>query len=119
MLPVGAYMPRCFMRPAHVDPEEAVRAAQDVGARVMVSMRWGTFHLSREPVLEPIERTRTSWVVTGRDPADLWDLVGGQPPTARHGLVTTGMIASAEGLISWPPRPGSCRRRYRYPALKY
>ncbi|HEX2299472.1 MAG TPA: MBL fold metallo-hydrolase, partial [Pseudonocardiaceae bacterium] len=60
MLPVGAYAPRWFMQSVHVDPEEAVQAAQDVGARTLVPMHWGTFRLSREPVLEPIERTRAA-----------------------------------------------------------
>lgn len=78
MLPVGAYAPRWFMQPVHVDPEEAVRAAQDVGARTLVPMHWGTFRLSREPVLEPIERTRAAWAAADRDPADLWDLAVGE-----------------------------------------
>ncbi|HEU0089296.1 MAG TPA: MBL fold metallo-hydrolase [Pseudonocardiaceae bacterium] len=78
MLPVGAYAPRWFMHPVHTDPAEAVQAAQDVGARVMVPMHWGTFQLSREPVLEPIERTRAAWAAVGRDPANLWDLAIGE-----------------------------------------
>lgn len=78
MLPIGAYAPRWFMRPVHVDPEEAVRAAQDVGARALVPMHWGTFRLSREPVLEPIERARAAWTTAGRDPGELWDLAVGQ-----------------------------------------
>lgn len=78
MLPVGAYDPRWFMCPVHVDPEEAVRAAHDLGTRVMVPMHWGTFQLSQEPVLEPIERTRAAWAAAGRDPADLWEPAVGQ-----------------------------------------
>jgi L-ascorbate metabolism protein UlaG (beta-lactamase superfamily) len=78
LLPVGAYAPRWFMRTMHVDPEEAVQAVQDVGAGVMVPMHWGTFWLSREPALEPIERTRAAWARAGRDPADLWDLAVGE-----------------------------------------
>jgi L-ascorbate metabolism protein UlaG (beta-lactamase superfamily) len=78
MLPVGAYAPRWFMRTMHVDPEEAVQAVQDLGARVMVPMHWGTFWLSREPALEPIKRTWAAWAVTGRNRADLWDLAIGQ-----------------------------------------
>ena len=78
MLPIGAYAPRWFMHTVHVDPEEAVRAVQDVGARVMVRMHWAPFRLSREPALEPIERTRTAWTAAGRDRADLWDLAVGE-----------------------------------------
>jgi L-ascorbate metabolism protein UlaG (beta-lactamase superfamily) len=78
MLPVGAYAPRWFMRNMHMDPAEAVQAAQDVGARVMVPMHWGTFWLSREPALEPIERTRAAWAAAGWDCADLWDLAIGE-----------------------------------------
>jgi L-ascorbate metabolism protein UlaG (beta-lactamase superfamily) len=74
MLPIGAYAPRWFMRTMHMDPEEAVHAACDAGARVMVPMHWGTFWLSREPALEPIKRTRAAWAAAGRDRRNLWDL---------------------------------------------
>jgi L-ascorbate metabolism protein UlaG (beta-lactamase superfamily) len=78
MLPVGAYAPRWFMRNMHMDPEEAVQAARDVGARVIMPMHWGTFWLSREPAMEPIERTRAAWAAAQRDHAGLWDLAVGE-----------------------------------------
>ncbi|WP_079086875.1 MBL fold metallo-hydrolase [Streptomyces silvensis] len=78
LLPIGAYEPRWWLRDVHCDPEEAVRAAIDVGARRMAPMHWGTFLLSAEPVLEPLGRVRAAWRGAGLDPADLWDLpVGG------------------------------------------
>lgn len=77
-LPVGAYRPRALLRGVHMDPTEAVRAAETLGARRMVPVHWGTFVLSGEPVLEPLEQTRREWRRTGRARADLWDLpVGG------------------------------------------
>jgi L-ascorbate metabolism protein UlaG (beta-lactamase superfamily) len=78
MLPIGAYEPRWFMQNVHMDPEQAVQACQDLGARIMVPTHWGTFWLSREPPLEPIERTRAAWAAAGRDGADLWDLAVGE-----------------------------------------
>ncbi|WP_037824145.1 MBL fold metallo-hydrolase [Streptomyces sp. NRRL B-1347] len=78
LLPIGAYEPRWWLRDVHCDPEEAVRAARDVGARRMAPMHWGTFLLSAEPVLEPLERVRAAWAGAGLAPGDLWDLpVGG------------------------------------------
>ncbi|HSK62032.1 MAG TPA: MBL fold metallo-hydrolase [Actinomycetospora sp.] len=78
VLPVGAYAPRPLLRGVHMDPAEAVRAAADLGARRVVPVHWGTFVLSGEPILEPLERVRAEWERAGRDPADLWDLpIGG------------------------------------------
>lgn len=69
------------MRAMHMHPEETVQAAEDVGARIMVPMHWGTFRLSREPPLEPIERTRAAWTAAGRNRADLLGpSSGGEPP---------------------------------------
>lgn len=48
-LPVGSYEPRWFMRQAHMDPAESWRAFQDLGARRLVGMHWGTFDLTDEP----------------------------------------------------------------------
>ncbi|MGH1556143.1 MBL fold metallo-hydrolase [Streptomyces sp. L7] len=61
LLPIGAYDPRCGLSDVHCDPEEAVQAVQDLGARRMAPMHWGTFVLSAEPVLEPLTRVRAAW----------------------------------------------------------
>ena len=55
-IPIGAYEPEAMMRPVHLDPEEAVQAAIDVGARRVVAMHWGTFDLTDEPLDEPPAR---------------------------------------------------------------
>ncbi len=53
LIPIGAYKPRWFMNPIHVDPEEAVRIHHDVKSRFSVGMHWGTFVLADEDMDEP------------------------------------------------------------------
>ncbi|MET9857923.1 MBL fold metallo-hydrolase [Streptomyces smyrnaeus] len=74
LMPIGAYDPRWMLRPVHTDPEEAVLACQDVGARRMAPMHWSTFLLSGEPPLEPLIRVRAAWRKAERPREDLWDL---------------------------------------------
>ncbi|AOS64385.1 MBL fold metallo-hydrolase [Actinoalloteichus hymeniacidonis] len=78
MLPIGAYSPQWLSQHAHLNPEEAVRAFGDLGARRLATMHWGTFALSSEPVCEPIERVRQAWNATGWDRSRLWDLAVGE-----------------------------------------
>lgn len=52
-LPIGAYRPRWFMGPMHLDPPEAVRAFRELGAEVGLAMHWGTFRQAEEPPAEP------------------------------------------------------------------
>ena len=56
MIPIGAYDPEWFMNYSHVNPEEAIDIAKDLGSKKSVGMHWGTFILTDEPVLEPRER---------------------------------------------------------------
>lgn len=48
-LPIGAYEPRWFMKYQHTDPQDAWKAFQDLNARHLVAMHWGTFDLTDEP----------------------------------------------------------------------
>jgi L-ascorbate metabolism protein UlaG (beta-lactamase superfamily) len=53
LLPIGAYEPRWFMKPYHVNPEESVQIHKDIRSRYSVAMHWGTFILTDEPLDEP------------------------------------------------------------------
>lgn len=55
IMPVGAYNP--WIR-NHCTPEQAWRMAEDAGSEFFLPVHHQTFPLSREPYLEPIERTQ-------------------------------------------------------------
>ncbi|MEO1365685.1 MAG: MBL fold metallo-hydrolase [Acidobacteriota bacterium] len=61
LLPIGAYDPAWFMEHAHMNPEQAGDAFRDLGARRFVPMHYGTYRLTDEPLLEPVERLRAWW----------------------------------------------------------
>jgi L-ascorbate metabolism protein UlaG (beta-lactamase superfamily) len=54
MLPIGAYLPRWFMKPVHIDPAEAVAAHRILNARTSVAMHFGTFHLGDDGMYQPV-----------------------------------------------------------------
>jgi len=45
-IPIGAYLPKWFMSPIHVCPEESVMIHNDVGSKKSVAMHFGTFKLA-------------------------------------------------------------------------
>jgi N-acyl-phosphatidylethanolamine-hydrolysing phospholipase D len=53
LIPIGGYMPRWFMKPMHLNPQEAVQVHQDVQSQQSIGMHWGTFKLTEEPMAEP------------------------------------------------------------------
>jgi N-acyl-phosphatidylethanolamine-hydrolysing phospholipase D len=78
LLPIGAYDPRWFMRPVHMNPEEAVQAALDLGGPGMIPMHWGTFRLTDEPLDEPPKRARDAWIASGLTPEAYRQLMHGE-----------------------------------------
>jgi L-ascorbate metabolism protein UlaG (beta-lactamase superfamily) len=54
LLPIGAYEPRWFMAPVHMNPDEAVRAHLAVGARLSLASHHGTFRLTDEGIDAPL-----------------------------------------------------------------
>lgn len=57
-IPIGAYDPEWFMSASHMNPEEAIQASNDLGAKINYAMHWGTFVLTSEDTLEPPQRIR-------------------------------------------------------------
>jgi N-acyl-phosphatidylethanolamine-hydrolysing phospholipase D len=77
-LPIGAYDPRWFMRPMHVDPEEAVQIHLDLRARRSVAMHWGTFVLTDEPMDEPPQRLAAARSAAGVSNEDFFVMRHGE-----------------------------------------
>jgi L-ascorbate metabolism protein UlaG (beta-lactamase superfamily) len=60
LLPIGAYRPRWFMAPAHIDPEEAVCAHETLGAATSLAVHFGTFAQADDGEFEPQEALRAA-----------------------------------------------------------
>lgn len=83
LMPIGAYDPRWFMRPVHMNPEDAVAAFVALGGDVpcvFVPTHWGTIKLTDEALDEPPVRLVAEWARRGLDPGRLRVL--------RHGETT-------------------------------
>ena len=57
-IPIGAYEPRWFMKNFHVNPEESISIHKDIQSKRSIGMHFGTFVLTTEPVLEPIQKIK-------------------------------------------------------------
>jgi len=53
MLPCGQYCPQWHQKPRHINPEECIKIMDDLKAKKVVGVHWGTFVLSSEHFLEP------------------------------------------------------------------
>jgi L-ascorbate metabolism protein UlaG (beta-lactamase superfamily) len=57
LMPIGAYDPPSG-RDVHMGPEEAVKAFQELQAKTLIPMHFGTYRMSYEPMHEPAERLK-------------------------------------------------------------
>ena len=71
-VPIGAYEPQAMMHTVHVNPEEAVQIALDVGAKAVLATHYGTFDLADEPVDEPPRRFAAEATRRGIGPERAW-----------------------------------------------
>jgi N-acyl-phosphatidylethanolamine-hydrolysing phospholipase D len=83
LLPIGAYEPRWFMRPVHLNPEDAILAYRALagGAEILppcVALHWGTFRLTDEAVDEPPARFAQRWREAGLPERANWTLAHGE-----------------------------------------
>jgi len=65
LLPIGAYLPRWFMKPAHVTPAEAVDAHRVLRASTSIAMHYGTFKLGDDGEHEPAADLRRAIKANG------------------------------------------------------
>ncbi|SCM77467.1 Metallo-hydrolase/oxidoreductase [uncultured Pleomorphomonas sp.] len=78
LMPIGAYEPRRIMREHHMNPEEAVAAHREIGARRSLAIHWGCFQLTDEALDEPPLRLAEASAAAGLAESDFVALpVGG------------------------------------------
>ncbi|HEX9985168.1 MAG TPA: MBL fold metallo-hydrolase [Thermoanaerobaculia bacterium] len=65
MLPIGAYLPRWFMKRIHIDPAEAVDAHYALRAQTSMAMHFGTWDLGDDGEMEPVKDLQQALAAKG------------------------------------------------------
>lgn len=59
-LPIGAYMPKWFMSPVHMSPQDAVQAHIDLESKQSIAIHFGAFPLSDESIDAPTQELKAT-----------------------------------------------------------
>lgn len=78
LLPIGAYEPRWFMGPVHMNPEDAVLAHRDLEASESLAIHFNTFQLTDEQIGQPVLDLAVALQKHGVDAADFLVLKEGE-----------------------------------------
>ena len=110
LLPIGAFLPRWFMRDSHVAPHETVRAAQELRAGTSVVMHYGTFPLGDDGPTTPLDSLRTALDELGADAPSVVVLEHGVgydvPPSAAEARASAAASAERSSARRFaPPLP--------------
>lgn len=78
VLPIGAYLPRWFMHPVHISPNEAVQIHHLLEPQVSLAMHFGTFALGDDGEFEPVTELRHSLGAQDDEDSRFWILAHGE-----------------------------------------
>lgn len=78
LLPIGAYLPRWFMKPVHISPADAIAAHKILGASTSVAIHFGTFPLGDDGQYEPLEDLGRALAREGEPGPRFWVLNFGE-----------------------------------------
>lgn len=90
LLPIGAYEPRWFMQPFHLNPKEAVEARKILGATQAIGMHFGIFQLSDEDFDQPVRDLKTAMIENKLKDEDFLVLDVGQSQKIKSATSTSG-----------------------------
>lgn len=96
LLPVGAYEPRWFMKPQHMNPAEAVRAFGVLGAQTAIGIHWGVWQLTDEAIDAPRQDLAKALAAANIAPARFQALEPGQSLEVPHPTPLDAVAATAE-----------------------
>ncbi|MFT7689163.1 MAG: L-ascorbate metabolism protein UlaG (beta-lactamase superfamily) [Candidatus Azotimanducaceae bacterium] len=83
ILPIGAYEPRWFMADVHMNPDDAVKAHEDLKSEQSLSIHFGVFQLTYEKIDGPAAALATALEAHEIDEANFWTLEPGEARSIR------------------------------------